>query len=70
MLHDPERHETLIDARWDRAAAQACIEDIIRNAVQHYSPETLWPTHPQDAQSPDPQFNLYLGVEGVMWALT
>ena len=70
MLHDPARHEPLIETRWNESAARACIEGIIGDAFAHYSPENFWPTHPQDAQSRDPQFNLYLGVEGVMWALT
>jgi hypothetical protein len=69
VLYDPERHEPLIESRWDEAAARACIEGIMRDAAQRYSPENFWPTHPQDAKSPDPQFNLYLGVEGVIWAL-
>ena len=69
MLHDPTRHEPLIEAQWDEKAAHACIAGIMRDAAARYSPENFWPTHPQDAESRDPQFNLYLGVEGVIWAL-
>ncbi len=34
MLHDPARHEPLIEAQWDETAAHACIAGIMREVLQ------------------------------------
>jgi lantibiotic modifying enzyme len=69
MLHEVERHEPLTSAPWNELAARTCIDTIIRDALDCYSPSQLWPSHPQETFSPDARWNLYVGAAGVIWAM-
>jgi hypothetical protein len=69
MLYEAARHEPLTSAPWDEFAVRTCIHTIVHNAVTRYSPQGLWPSHPQEAFSPDARCNLYVGAAGAIWAL-
>ena len=72
MLFDPTRHEPLIPARWDEAAARAWIASFAAEAQRAYSPANLWPMHPRDRDDGDPQTPMtmmYFGAAGMIWAL-
>ncbi|WP_395352170.1 lanthionine synthetase LanC family protein [Variovorax sp. UC122_21] len=69
MLFSPERHEPLRADAWDEARAREAIEAIVRDTEARFTPEGLWPMHPGDASNPDPQYLLYWGASGVIWAL-
>ncbi|SFO38831.1 Lanthionine synthetase C-like protein [Variovorax sp. PDC80] len=69
MLFSPERHEPLRADAWDEARAREAIERIVRDTESRFTPEGLWPMHPGDAPDPAPQYLLYWGASGVIWAL-
>jgi hypothetical protein len=69
MLFSPERHEPLRADAWDEGRAREAIERIVRDTEARFTPEGLWPMHPGDAPDPDPQYLLYWGASGVIWAL-
>lgn len=69
MLFDPDRHEPLIESPWDEATARACIESILRDAVDIFAANGVWPAHPLDRSSTDGRDDLYLGAAGTLWAL-
>ena len=73
MLFEPSRHEPLRAEPWQPARAQACIQRIVDAAEAAWSPERLWPMHPQDADSEAERQalspTLYFGAIGVIWGL-
>lgn len=69
MLFSPERHEPLRADAWDEARAREAIEAIVRDTEARFTPEGLWPMHPGDTPDPAPQYLLYWGASGVIWAL-
>lgn len=73
MLHEPDRHEALLPIAWDEARARHEIERIVADALAHFTPDALWPPHPQDIDTCDdphqPFTPLYFGAAGVMWAI-
>jgi len=69
MLFSPERHEPLRADAWDEGRAREAIEAIVRDTEARFTPEGLWPMHPGDAPDPAPQYLLYWGASGVIWAL-
>ena len=69
MLYEPDRHEPLSEAAWDEAAARACIETILGDAIERFLPERGWPSHPLDGYPAEPRHDLYLGSAGAIWAL-
>jgi hypothetical protein len=71
-LFDPERHQPLTDTAWDATAARAAIERIVQETREAFTPDGLWPIHPNDEEPddpPDPQTSLYFGAAGVIWGL-
>jgi hypothetical protein len=68
-LYDPARHEPLRDIPWDAARARAAIERIVADAEARFAEERYWPAHPNDGDGPGPDYPLYMGACGVMWAL-
>lgn len=73
MLHDPARHEALIDTPWDADASQRAIDHIVRDTERRFAPGAWWPPHARDLDAGDdprtPSFPLYWGATGVLWAL-
>ena len=73
MLHDPARHEPLLDIPWDASRARDAIARIARETVQALPPGGWWPLHPNDVEAGDdpalPNPTLYFGAAGVAWAL-
>jgi lantibiotic modifying enzyme len=69
MLFAPDRHEPLLALDWDEDRALDAILRIVRDTEKRFSPESLWPTHPMDAANSAPQYALYWGACGVIWAL-
>jgi hypothetical protein len=72
LLFEPERHEPLAAIGWDESRARLMIEQIVRDTERHFSRDSLWPTHPRDAQESregTTQCMLYRGACGVFWAL-
>jgi hypothetical protein len=70
MLNEADRHEPLGSTPWNERTVRACITAIIEDAVDVYSPGTLWPSHREEAFSPDAHWNLYVGAAGTIWALS
>jgi lantibiotic modifying enzyme len=71
-LFDPDRHEQLLQARWDEDAARRAIEAIARDCEQRFSSEGLWPAHPLDHEGKPPAApyaGLFSGAAGVISAL-
>jgi hypothetical protein len=72
MLHDPARHEILIERAWDEGQARRYIEHIVANTEASYSDDEYWPLHPQDREGNGPdqvETPMYHGASGVIWAL-
>ena len=69
MLHDPARHEPLSDVPWDEARARSEIEWIVRETERAFTPGAYWPMHPKDGEGRPPDYTLYFGAPGVIWAL-
>jgi hypothetical protein len=72
MLFLPERHEPLTTEPWSEAKARAALARIVDETNAAFSPQGLWPIHPQDVspeRPPDCMKMLYNGAAGVIWAL-
>ncbi|MEP7329584.1 MAG: lanthionine synthetase LanC family protein, partial [Betaproteobacteria bacterium] len=73
MLHDPARHEALVSTAWNEFAARQWIERFADDAQRAFTSETLWPTHPRDAddgdEAPQPFAMVYFGAAGVIGTL-
>jgi len=71
MLFDPSAHERLTDAGWDPDSVRAAIREIAEDAESSF--DDGWPTHPQDADTPEEEGRrfrtVYLGGAGVVQAL-
>jgi len=54
------------------ALARDAIAHVVADTEARFSPETLWPLHPRDADNgaATPAYPLYHGACGVIWALT
>ena len=70
MLYDPHAHEPALEAPWDRAAIEAGIRAIARDADAALR-DGAWPIHPLDAESDDPKrfHGVYFGAAGMLWGL-
>lgn len=70
-LFDRDRHEPLADIAWDEGAARAAIARIVEDTRARFTPDGMWPLHPNDADggSTAPEMSLYLGAAGVIWTL-
>ena len=69
VLYEVDRHEPLTSASWDEPRVRRCIGEILRDAVDRYNADTLWPAHPKEDLPPTARGNLYAGAAGVIWAL-
>ena len=70
MLFDPARHEPLSNVPWDEAKARGAIEWIASETERAFIPGAYWPMHPKDGkEGASPDYTLYLGAAGVIWAL-
>ena len=69
MLHDPARHEPLIDTAWDAGRARAALAAIAADLAAAFTEDALWPVHPLDRGMAAPRYTcLYHGAAGVLWA--
>lgn len=69
-LYEPSRHERLAEISWNAGAAQVAIERIVADAREAFTPEGLWPIHPDDGPNEwGALTGLYFGAAGVIWAL-
>jgi Lanthionine synthetase C-like protein len=72
MLHSPDAHEPLTDARWDPERVRGAIRAIVEDAEAAFADG--WPVHPADREPGDPDDarlrSLYIGGAGVVRALT
>jgi hypothetical protein len=57
------------EARWDAAAAQAAIDEILADTRAAYDSDRFWRAHPLDDGFRDGDTTLYGGAAGVFWAL-
>jgi hypothetical protein len=69
VLFTEDRHEQLKALTWDESRAREAIERIVRDTEVQFSPTGMWPMHPLDDSDPAPQYLLYHGASGVIWAL-
>jgi len=72
MIYDPAAHESLTDARFDRAGAEAFVVDTVRILAAAYDPDRGWQLHPEDDYGdPEGAVNqgVYFGTAGSLWAL-
>ena len=68
-LFSADRHEPVAARPWDEARAHAAIRWIVQKTEEEFSPEGVWKTHPLDIEDGAPQYCLYFGACGVIWAL-
>lgn len=69
MLFSPDRHEPVCTTAWSESQAREAIARIVHNTQESFSPRRYWPTHPMDTAKDGPQYMLYWGACGVLWAL-
>jgi hypothetical protein len=71
MIYDPARHEPLQSIAWSPERVHTVIRHIVADAEERFTPESFWPSHPQDTEDTPPQTltPLYYGAIGVIWAL-
>lgn len=70
MLWRADEHEPLTERGWDPAVARAAIHAIVADA-EAAERDGMWPGHPlDDLREDDFLCSLYLGVAGVVWALS
>jgi Lanthionine synthetase C-like protein len=66
---EQSRHVPLRALRWDASNASKAMEEIIADALEHFSPERFWPAHPLDDGCADGNSSIYFGAAGVIWGL-
>jgi hypothetical protein len=69
MLYSVDRHESIAPLRWDEDQVREAIVRIVQRTEAAFTPEGLWPLHPNDGKDPAPKHMLYFGAGGVFWAL-
>jgi hypothetical protein len=73
-LWTPTRHEPVTTRPWDETAALNVARDIVRNTLQRFDEERMWPRHPEDLipsfEAGAPCFELYAGAAGVVVGLS
>jgi hypothetical protein len=69
-LWQSDRHEPLVERRWDQEIARGSIERIVADTLAAATPSGEWPNHPSDLPDDAPPLGgLYFGASGVIWAL-
>jgi hypothetical protein len=63
------RHVPLRPLRWSESEAEAAIEDIVADGLEHFDAERFWPVHPLDEAIRDGHTSLYFGATGVVWGI-
>jgi hypothetical protein len=63
-----ELHVPLDDVAWSEEGVRAAIREIADDALAHFDPERLWPSHPLDGV-PHGLAGLYMGASGVILVL-
>lgn len=72
-LYNLERHESLIQLKWNPHQLEDYSQYILAKTISSFSNENYWPVHPLDATTdkiPSIGFNdFYFGAGGIFWAL-
>jgi hypothetical protein len=69
-LWQSDRHEPLVERRWNQDIARGAIERIVADTLAAASSGGEWPHHPGDfPEDAPPLGGLYFGAAGVIWAL-
>jgi hypothetical protein len=73
MLHDPDRHEPIVERIWAPDVARATIASIVREAREGFTLGSQWPWHPKDLDLGDDATRaplpMYHGAAGVLWGI-
>jgi hypothetical protein len=70
VLYRPDWHEPLTERAWNEAWVRDRIDRVVRDAVQRYDPDELWPSQEWDAwETPRPVVEIFCGAAGVVWGL-
>ncbi len=70
-LFEAQRHEPLLETKWDADRARAAIRAIVADLEASLRPDRFWAVHPLDAkEEPTTGYkSLYLGAAGTLWAM-
>jgi len=63
------RHVPLRLVPWDPSDIAIAIEEIVVDTLGHFDNERFWPAHPLDDSRESGNSSVYLGANGVIWAL-
>src|SRR5215475_4586018 len=66
---EPARHVPLRPIPWNESEAQAAIEDIVADGLEHFDAERFWPAHPLDEGIRDGHTSFYFGATGMIWGI-
>jgi len=65
-MSDMVRHVPLRAVKWRTAEAQAALDEIVADALEHFNQAQFWPAHPYDDGARDGETNIYFGAAGVI----
>src|SRR5262249_62431377 len=68
-MFEKSRHVPLRPVAWDPNEAANAIQEIVRDALDHFDQEDFWPAHPMEDGVQDGHTSLYFGATGMIWAL-
>ncbi|QPC91705.1 LanC-like protein [Mesorhizobium sp. INR15] len=66
---EQSRHIGLPPIAWNPDAARNAIDEIVADALDHFSSDNFWPSHPAEDRVPHGQTGFYYGATGTIWAL-
>lgn len=72
MLYKLEKHEPLIEKKWNSEEVKEFIQFAIKDTEEAFTPESFWLLHPLDEdedEEPDLLVSFYLGASSVIWTL-
>lgn len=69
MLFIQERHDTVVEEKWDAKKVKSCILDDFYKTVDAFDYKSLWPTHKDEDTSDNPSKNIYMGAMGTLLGL-
>src|SRR5262245_31102438 len=66
---EPARYVPLRPIPWNESEANAAIEDIVADGLEHFDPDRFWPAHPLDEGIRDGHTGFYFGATGMIWGI-